>query len=1572
MTEYKCALDDMNTFCDVLEFVLTSQAEEPVDFKVFPSSAVMTVTQNQEGTLRGVGEEKKVVVDVEEAALLPGQFEYSVAVYTTEQGIWCQAPGVLDSATHSGYSCKHSEIAVLLDVKVTSGMVTFPLTHEADLPLDEEELFTSTTIFVDSENGADFEASVSSDCRKAVTVEPNTEGTLNRLLPSPLDFRISGNPNVFDFGGLGTEPTAKLCTVTITRKDTGRSNVVRFNLRPEPGRPWKDSIMLDVDAFAGQAASFGVATYDRILNKCSRQWSGMGFQLRAISEETGKSTVLGETAAGGGGIGLQEASDHALTLNSLDLLPGEYTLRAWVFEKDADGVKIYSKRLNHEGKLVVSPLECARTGEAALLPAGKECACAEGYFGSAGSCQKCPVGTYKAEVGNVLACTRCPAGSTTGSKGTESIKECFCPPKTAASEPDLLGTETGSTCLCDSGYFGNAASDEPSGGCESCPIGTFKSDPDNAGSCDSCPAGAYTYSPGQVDSSSCKCHSGSQLEGDTCVCTAGFYGAGKDGAGACSPCPENTFKDSPGDALGCTPCPDGAYTPTTESTDKSQCVCPANTVFDGDACVCVEGYFGSGRDGTCEKCPEGTHKGEVGDALGCEECPPGSTTDGTGATSAGQCSCPDTTLLFGGACICKERLFGSGAQGTCEECPKNFFKEESGDALGCTACPAGAITGATGAKSKDECVCPNSSMELSGDACVCKKGYFGTGAEDTCETCPDGTYKQEKGDALGCEPCPAGAASRAGSTTPDECTCPDGTVLLGDACVCTEGYYGSGEDGTCTECPLGFFKEAEGDSLACTPCEDLLGTGASTLQVAAFSRDSCVCRSAFYRDDNGQCQPCPVGASCNGGPLQSIRLEPGYWRFKEDSSRLHKCELQRGEHICQGSAGSADPLVAGPAQHGEELCREGHTGVLCWECKENFGKRLGICRTCGSTSGVVAMAFVYTVIGVLVLLLMIWFLVTQNLNRAVGWAKTDYSGHSQRKRPESSDIMMSVVKIVVTWLQLSSMASKMKVPTSNELQELYKWEDLGNVSPWSFSQFNCVARMNFYQRYYIGGLVPVGCMFLAALIVFLRWVFRRVVPGVSLWDIFIMTCQMLWFLTYTMVNAMVLNVFKCRQLDDDLWVLADEVSIVCGTKEHKRAVMFGFVFVGLYTFGLPLQAFLQMWSNRHQLLQRRMRVRYFFLCNNYRTSVFWYECFGMFRKAVITATVTLLQDDISIQVFTVSLVSLVFLTVHTHFKPYAINMLNELETAALFISAVTLSSCTFFYFKNFSGGNDLYETALSWAIIAMSAMFMLWSMLLIARDYAESVREKRRQKALGVDRKRTVSVVAETPPAETFTPLDDFPDPDGLDSEETVPVKASARRSQLTYSPTLANIKKVWTSGSSFQKEISKKVSERFNDFWYYGEPDMMEPPPGPQGPSQQAVAAEGEKYPAPSRLGPASPTDGEPDSDSRPVVSEQANTATAGGGEPQKAPKATAGPSSAGGGGSPVRAGKPGQVLRATTLTDLDVKITDEGKGAPPEAAAARDGAPARSEGGEEKADADAGAGARGGKKSGAPTSKD
>ena len=274
----------------------------------------------------------------------------------------------------------------------------------------------------------------------------------------------------------------------------------------------------------------------------------------------------------------------------------------------------------------------------------------------------------------------------------------------------------------------------------------------------------------------------------------------------------------------------------------------------------------------------------------------------------------------------------------------------------------------------------------------------------------------------------------------------------------------------------------------------------------------------------------------------------------------------------------------------------------------------------------------------------------------------------------------------------------------------------------------------------------------------------------------------------------------------------------------------------------------------------------------------------------------------------------------------------------------------------------------------MSGMFMLWSLLLVSRDYAEGVREKRRLKALGHDRKRTVSVVAETPPADPFTLVEDFPGASGLDGEEAVPAQTGARRSEFTYSPTMANIKKVWTSGSSFKQEISKKVSSRFNEFWYYGEPDMMEPPPPSRGPSRQVVAGDGEDYPEPYRQGPSSPTDGEPDSGSRPIVSVQANKATPGPVKQQRAPPPSAGPSSAEGDGSSGSAGKPGQVLRATTLTDLDLQIAEVGEDALPESAAAFKGATEGPEGGAEEVGAGEGVGegVKGGEEPEAPTLAD
>ena len=620
-----------------------------------------------------------------------------------------------------------------------------------------------------------------------------------------------------------------------------------------------------------------------------------------------------------------------------------------------------------------------------------------------------------------------------------------------------------------------------------------------------------------------------------------------------------------------------------------------------------------------------------------------------------------------------------------------------------------------------------------GRECQCKPGYRGDASDPAirCSACDVGTYKEGDGNA-GCTTCPGGATTaNGGSASRLDCLC-----------------------------PKGFFARGEGDAFTCASCLNVLGEGSSTDGVGALSEDDCLCGPEYYRDADGMCVDCPEGARCSGGYPNSMVIEPNYWRASADSDRLHTCEAPRGVSLCQGtvaaerlreeaaadSISAANSSSAEPSVWGEDICLPGHTGPLCWECVESFGKRLGVCEACGSTSGAMSQSAVFVALGAALFVFALHFLVSQNLGRvmedqerAVLMDRLRQEGlldASAKQKPEGMDLTMGVIKILVTWLQMASLANRMRVPTGPEMAELMKWEDLGNVSPWSFSSFNCVARVGFFTKFYLSLFVPIACIPLAGVVVALVQAGRqaggllagvRVMvlrgrrsaqeapavqaaadvglwgAGVSTLDVFVMVMQMLVFLSYTMVNNMVMSVFKCRELDPGLDVLAMEVSVQCGTEAHRTAVYVGFAAVALITVGAPLQAFLLMRAVRERLDDAPNAVRYGFFFLNYRREVYWYECAALFRKAALVATVVLFEDRLGVQVFSVSLVSTVFLTVHTYSKPYTLTALNNLETFALFVSTVTLSSTSFFYGTRYTGSIDrTYELGLSWAIILMS------------------------------------------------------------------------------------------------------------------------------------------------------------------------------------------------------------------------------------------------------------------------------
>ena len=208
---------------------------------------------------------------------------------------------------------------------------------------------------------------------------------------------------------------------------------------------------------------------------------------------------------------------------------------------------------------------------------------------------------------------------------------------------------------------------------------------------------------------------------------------------------------------------------------------------------------------------------------------------------------------------------------------------------------------------------------------------------------------------------------------------------------------------------------------------------------------------------------------------------------------------------------------------------------------------------------------------------------------------------------------------------------------------------------------------------------------------------------------------MLWFFTYSMVSQIILGIFECRDLDRGISVLSADLAVQCETSKHNSAVKLGYIFGALYIAGLPLQVFAQLYWNRNNLQDRSVKVRYMFLFHNYRKGLYWYECVNMLRKIGLVTALVLLQEDLGTQVFALSILSMTYLTLHAYIKPYSSRTLNELETGALFVTALTLSTCSFFYSNPTGTGNPVVENGLTWSVILLSTALLLWSIFLIGK-----------------------------------------------------------------------------------------------------------------------------------------------------------------------------------------------------------------------------------------------------------------
>ncbi len=189
------------------------------------------------------------------------------------------------------------------------------------------------------------------------------------------------------------------------------------------------------------------------------------------------------------------------------------------------------------------------------------------------------------------------------------------------------------------------------------------------------------------------------------------------------------------------------------------------------------------------------------------------------------------------------------------------------------------------------------------------------------------------------------------------------------------------EAGFVAACPAGQMSGASGDCVVCP-------SGSYCVGGSAFPCERGTWHELIGSNSPENCTRCPSeGSTCNSDVVEIL---PGYFMWSKYDGASYPCAQVAA---CKGGT-----------QFGNESCAEGHTGVLCGRCKENFYRGRWSCLPCDAVGqddemdAGVGMAIFFPLIAMTFTLFVLFYLRALNLDPKYAQTVSSWLGGSSGGR----------------------------------------------------------------------------------------------------------------------------------------------------------------------------------------------------------------------------------------------------------------------------------------------------------------------------------------------------------------------------------------------------------------------------------------------------------------------------------------------------------------------------------------------------------------------------------------------